>query len=201
MWDECNCVVIWTFFGTVFLCDRNENWPFPVLWLLLSFLNFWHIECSTFTASSFRIWNNSAGIPAPTLALFVAMIPEAHLTSHSRMSGSRQVTTPSWIPWLSKLFIHHPLLLSSSSTLQAKPPNQLLIWGHATFFPHCTHRHVWATWPTIPPASQHLPPVPELILKPLPHIDHYKAFLVSSVPWPHNGQSYFFCQPSPIFCA
>ena len=23
---------------------------------------FWHIECSTFTASSFRIWNSSAGI-------------------------------------------------------------------------------------------------------------------------------------------
>ena len=39
MWDECNCAVIWTFFGIAFLWDRNENWPFPVLWLLLSFLN------------------------------------------------------------------------------------------------------------------------------------------------------------------
>ena len=28
----------------------------------------WHIECSTFTASSFRIWNSSAGIPSPSLA-------------------------------------------------------------------------------------------------------------------------------------
>ena len=42
----------------------------------------WHIECSTFTASSFRIWNNSTGIPSPPLALFVAMPPNAHLTSH-----------------------------------------------------------------------------------------------------------------------
>ena len=25
----------------------------------------WHIECSTFTASSFRIWNSSTGIPLP----------------------------------------------------------------------------------------------------------------------------------------
>ena len=25
----------------------------------------WHIECSTFTASSFRIWNSSIGIPNP----------------------------------------------------------------------------------------------------------------------------------------
>ena len=31
----------------------------------------WHIECSTFRASSFRIWNGSTGIPSPPLALFV----------------------------------------------------------------------------------------------------------------------------------
>ena len=49
----------------------------------------WHIECSTFTASSFRIWNSSTGIPSPPLALFIEMLPKAHLTSHSRMSGSR----------------------------------------------------------------------------------------------------------------
>ena len=38
MWDECNCVVVWTFFGIV-LRDWNENWPFSVLWPLLSFPN------------------------------------------------------------------------------------------------------------------------------------------------------------------
>ena len=31
----------------------------------------WHIEYSTFTASSFRIWNSSTGIPSPPLALFI----------------------------------------------------------------------------------------------------------------------------------
>ena len=93
MWDECNCVVVWTFFGIAFLWDWNENWPFPVLWPLLSFPNLLHIECSTFTASSFRIWNSSTGIPSPPLALFVVMLPKAHLTLHSRMSGSRWVIT------------------------------------------------------------------------------------------------------------
>ena len=44
----------------------------------------WHIECSTLIASSFRIWNSSIGIPSPPLALFVMMLPKAHLTSHSR---------------------------------------------------------------------------------------------------------------------
>ena len=39
MWDECNYAVVWAFFGIAFLWDWNENWPFPVLWPLLSFPN------------------------------------------------------------------------------------------------------------------------------------------------------------------
>ena len=38
-WDDCNCAVVWAFFGIAFLWDWNENWPFPVLWPLLSFPN------------------------------------------------------------------------------------------------------------------------------------------------------------------
>ena len=37
----------------------------------------WHIECSTLTALSFRIWNSSAGISPPPLALFIVMLPKA----------------------------------------------------------------------------------------------------------------------------
>ena len=39
VWGECNCVVVWAFFGIAFLWDWNENGPFPVLWPLLSFPN------------------------------------------------------------------------------------------------------------------------------------------------------------------
>ena len=39
MWDKCNCVVIWAFFGIAFLWEWNENWPFSVLWPLLIFPN------------------------------------------------------------------------------------------------------------------------------------------------------------------
>ena len=81
----------------------------------------WHIECSTFTAASFRIWNSSTGIPSP-LALFVVMLLKAHLTSHSRMSGSRWVITPSWLSrsWRSFLYSSsvyscHLFLISSTS--------------------------------------------------------------------------------------
>ena len=39
VWDECNCVAVWAFFCIAFLWDWNENWPFPVIWALLSFPN------------------------------------------------------------------------------------------------------------------------------------------------------------------
>ena len=39
VWHECNCSVVWAFFGIAFLWDWNENWPFPVLRPLLSFPN------------------------------------------------------------------------------------------------------------------------------------------------------------------
>ena len=28
VWDECNCAVVWAFFGTAFLWDWNEKWLF-----------------------------------------------------------------------------------------------------------------------------------------------------------------------------
>ena len=79
----------------------------------------WHNECSTLTASSFRIWNSSTVIPSPTLALFALMLPNTHLTSNSRMSGSRWVTTLSWLsrswrPFLysSSVYSYHLILIS-----------------------------------------------------------------------------------------
>ena len=82
----------------------------------------WHIECSTFTPSSFRIWNSSTGIPSPPLALFIVMLSKAHLTSHSKMSGSRLVITSSWLSWSwrsflcsSSVYSCHLFLISSAS--------------------------------------------------------------------------------------
>ena len=37
VWDECNCVLVWAFFGVAFLLGWNENWLFPALQSLLSF--------------------------------------------------------------------------------------------------------------------------------------------------------------------
>ena len=82
----------------------------------------WHIECSTFTASSFRIWSSSTGIPSPPLTLLVVMLPKAHLTLHSRISGSRWVIIPPWLSGLWRSFLYsssvyscHLFLMSSGS--------------------------------------------------------------------------------------
>ena len=104
-WNECNCVVVRTFFGIASVWDWNENffqscghcWVFQICW---------HIECSTFTESPFRIWNSSTRISSPPLALFIVMLPKTHLTSHSRISGSGWVVTPLWLSesWRSYLY-------------------------------------------------------------------------------------------------
>ena len=86
------------------------------------FLICWHTECSTCTASSFGTWNSSTGIPSPPLVLLVVMLPKAHLTSDSRMSGSRWVNTPSWLSGSWRSFLYntsvyscHLVLISSAS--------------------------------------------------------------------------------------
>ena len=82
----------------------------------------WHIECSTLAASSFRTWNSLAGILSPPLAVFVVMLPKAHLTSHSKMSGFRWVITPLWFSRSLRSFLYsssvyscHLFLISSAS--------------------------------------------------------------------------------------
>ena len=52
-WDEGNCAVVWAFFGIAFLWDWNENWPFPVLWPLLSFPNLLAYWMQQFNSSIF----------------------------------------------------------------------------------------------------------------------------------------------------
>ena len=69
--DEYNCVVIWTFLDLAFFVIGMKTDLFQSCGHCRVFQICWHIECSTFTASSFRSWNSSTGIPSPPLALFV----------------------------------------------------------------------------------------------------------------------------------
>ena len=63
VWDECNCAVVWAFFGIAFLWDWNKNWHFPVLWPLLSFPNllaYWvqHFHSIIFQDLEYLNWNS-----------------------------------------------------------------------------------------------------------------------------------------------
>ena len=63
----------------------------------------WHIKCSTFTASSFRIWNSSAGIPSPPLALFIVMLLKStwlHILGCLALGGDHTIM----IIWVTKIF-------------------------------------------------------------------------------------------------
>ena len=80
------------FFGIGMKTDLFQSWGH--CWV---FQICWNIECSTFTASSSRIWNSSTGISSPPLALFILMLPNAHLTLHSMVSGSWWVITLLWL--------------------------------------------------------------------------------------------------------
>ena len=54
MWHESNCTVVWAFFGIAFLWDWNENLSSSVA--TAEFSKFANIECSTLTASAFKIF-------------------------------------------------------------------------------------------------------------------------------------------------
>ena len=99
------------FFGIVMKTDLFQScghyWVFQI---------FWHIECSTFSASPFRIWISSTGFPSPAPALFIVMLPKAHWTSHFRISGSRWVTKPLWLSGLWKSFCLVLLCILTTST-------------------------------------------------------------------------------------
>ena len=100
-------------------CDHR--WVFQICW---------HIECNTFTASSFRIWNSSTGIPSRSLETpkysKVTAINNHHY--HQEAAGGAVLHTRStrnmafahsglWAPWFLESFFLLPVLSFPSSLL------------------------------------------------------------------------------------
>ena len=154
MWNEHNCAVAWTFISTALLWDWEKNLTFcsPVATAGLS--KFYDILNAALYQHHFRIRNTSGGILSPPLALLVIMLPKAHLTSHSRMSGSRWVITPSWFavvqslshirlvvtPWTvacqaSLSFTISQSMLKFMSIKSVMLSNHLVLWNPLLFLP------------------------------------------------------------------
>ena len=136
----CEHSLVLPFLGIGMRIDHFQScghcWVFQICWC---------IECSTFTASSFRIWNSSAGIPSASLAFFVVMLPKAHLASHSRMSGSEWVSTPPWLSGSWRSFLYSSsvysfhLFLISSASVRSSPFLSFIVpvfgWNVPLIFP------------------------------------------------------------------
>ena len=138
MWHECNCAVLWTFFAWPFFGTGMKTDLFQSCGHCWVFQICWHIECSTFTASSFGIWYSSTRIPSPPLALFIVMLPKSYLTSHSMMSGSRWVITPLWLSGSLRSFLYSSSvycfhLLISSASVRSIPFLQVMLVATKTW--------------------------------------------------------------------
>ena len=99
MWNEYNCMVIWAFFGIAFLQDWNENWPFPVLWPLLSFphlLAYWaqHFHSIIFWHLRWLSWNSISSSSSACSDASWGPLGFTSRMSGSGMSGSGWVAAP-----------------------------------------------------------------------------------------------------------
>ena len=116
MWNEPSCVVVvWTFFGVALLetgIKTDLFQPYSHCWV---FQICWHIKCRTFTASSVSIWNNSAGIPSPPLALFVVMPTWLHTPGFLALGDLWSSGSLSPFLYSSSVYTCHLFLITSAS--------------------------------------------------------------------------------------
>ena len=124
MWNVHNCTIVWTSLVSLFLGIGMKTDLSPSV----EFSKFADtLNAASLTASSFRIWNSSAGIPSPPLALFIVILPKVHLISHSRMSGSRWMTTPSWLSRQLRSFLSSCSVYSCHLFLTSSAPARFLL--------------------------------------------------------------------------
>ena len=115
--------VVSTFFGIAFFgIEMKTDLFHPVATVERVFQICWHIECSTLTETSIRILNSSTRISSPPLALFVVMLPKAHLMSCSRMSDSR------WVGYIFPFSFAFSRLSSFLSYLYPRPNTWSYPW-------------------------------------------------------------------------
>ena len=118
VWDECNCAVVWAFFGIAFLWDWNENWLLSSFHMLarlcsksfkLGFCNTWieinklglektEIKLPTFTGSQRKQGNSrKASISASKTISFNAKVFDCMDDNKLENSLRDRNTTPPYL--------------------------------------------------------------------------------------------------------
>ena len=116
VWDECNCAVVSAFFGIAFLWDWNENWPFPVLWPLLSFPNL----------LAYWVQQEWTACPLPFQVLSVLRLRGCSSLGwpvHRRLGTCHIARADACLTWL------HFTLLPLAQTLSVQPGRDLVAEG------------------------------------------------------------------------
>ena len=123
MWDECKCVVVWTFFGIAFLWDWNENLPFPGLWEIFFFFFYHDLSVTSVVISSSSSFNYliSSLVLAAALWPFLLKKSPNHLKlekfkNEIRPSMKKESLEPgigTTISYSMKLIVKHSFLFHS----------------------------------------------------------------------------------------
>jgi len=102
IWDECNCAVVWTSFGIAILWDWMKTDLFQFCGHCWVFQICWHIECSTFTAPSSRIWTDCFIICSATCVWFCNFMSTFKVTIHTEKCLAHKCTAQ----WIFTKWIH-----------------------------------------------------------------------------------------------
>ena len=130
MWDECNCAVVWAFFGIAFLWDWNENWLFPVLWPLLRFPNLLACWMQHFHSIIFTL----------TIRKFHKTFPTYFsATSSATQSVQPQLKFPNILILLTHSFIKCEWVITAEH-----PANHNRIWGSGRKQPTAKNPFLWS---------------------------------------------------------
>ena len=120
--NHCNCEVVWAFFGIAFLGIGMKKDLFQSCGHWWVFQISWHIECSTFTASSFRIWNSSTpGYTAEKVNNTAEKSSQQHYLQRPKYGSNRSEHRQ----WIKKIYIY---LLHTNS--QDSPAESVVFGGN-----------------------------------------------------------------------
>ena len=120
--EECSCAVVWAFFGIAFVWDCNENWPFPVLWPLLSFPNLlaYYIknDCSwlNFPLDQIQIWI-ACNLRLPTI---LSLAPS--------ITWLMEIPESIFKEWMHEKVLSYPLFRQRSSNGLSHLSKVNLVW-------------------------------------------------------------------------
>ena len=108
MWNECNCMVVWTFFGIALLWEWNKNWSFPVLWPLLSFPTLLIYSCDVLNLVQLCDTMDCGPSAFSVHGIFWARILECIAISYSTVSSwPGGGTCISWVSCIGRQTFYH----------------------------------------------------------------------------------------------